>query len=274
MMIQGKTSLGIKIIMVPLVSTILYWQDLVLVGKEALQSDLATHILLMPLLLAYLLYRVRRTFTASVSEGGVNSTVKTIVELGGAMLCVLAFFIKVFGSYTFHPLEYHLASLPIFIAGMVLIIFNARTLRVLVFPIIFLVFLIPIPGEYAQLAGATLSIISSRGAYMLLRIFGLPVSLSNSYGSPVIFATTPTGVEIPFSINIACSGLHSLIGFALFAVFIAYITKGRLLAKIGIFSLGFPLLYILNMMRITLLIIIGYHFGLELATSAFHLLGG
>lgn len=33
------------------------------------------------------------------------------------------------GSYTFTPLEYHILTLPIFAAGLTLILFNPQTLR-------------------------------------------------------------------------------------------------------------------------------------------------
>lgn len=117
MEIKGKPSLGIKILAVLIPTTISYWQDLIIVGHEALSSDIATHILAMPFFLTYLLYRVRRMFTASASHQSSTPTQKIgISEMIGISLCFLAYFIKLFGSYTFHPLEYHLASIPLFVA--------------------------------------------------------------------------------------------------------------------------------------------------------------
>jgi len=98
--------------------------------------------------------------------------------------------------------------------------------------------------------------------------------LTYSYTSPIIFLNTPSGAEIPFTIDIACSGLYSLIGFTLFAVFIAYIARGPLQKKLVVLLLGLPLIYSLNILRIVLLIIIGYSFGPNLALNIFHLLGG
>jgi len=277
MEIQGKTTLGVKTLVAILAPSILYWQDLVLVANEALKSDLSTHILMVPFLMAYILYRIRGMLAASTSEQFNRPSIKTHIpweELVGALLCLLAYLIKWYGSYTFQPLEYHVASLPLFVAGIILIVFNTQTLRTLLFPIAFLAFLIPPPIELAQTAGAALSTFSSQAAYTLLKTIGLPVSLSNTYLSPVISLQTPSGAEIPFAIDIACSGLYSLIGFILFAIFTAYIARGPFQKKLIILSLGLPLVYVLNILRITMLVLIGYYFGPNLALSTFHLLGG
>ena len=274
---QGKTSLGIKILVALLAPSILYWQDLALVANETLKSDLSTHILMVPFLLAYILHRTRRVFAASTSEQFNRPTIKTrlpVKELIGTLLCLLAYLIKWYGSYTFQPLEYHIASLPLFIAGIILIVFNVQTLRTLLFPIAFLIFLIPPPIELAQSAGSALATFSSQAAYTLLKTIGLPVSLSNTYMSPVIYILTPSGTQIPFAIDIACSGLYSLIGFVIFAVFTAYIARGPLQKKLAILSIGLPLIYALNILRITLIVLIGHYSGPTLALNTFHLLGG
>jgi len=264
-----------KILVALAAPAILYWQDLVLIANEALNSDLSTHIIAVPFLLGYVLYRRRSIFATSTSNNSSRARKNLpIVEIAGTLLCLLAYLIKWFGSYTFQPLEYHVASLPLFAAGIILIIFNAQTLRTLLFPVAFLTFLIPPPLEIAQAAGAALAAFSAQASYTVVKSMGLPVSLLNQYGSPLIYLTTTSGDTVPFAVDIACSGLYSLIGFILFAVFTAYISRGSMAKKLAVFSLGTPLIYALNIFRITLLILIGYHYGPELALSTFHLMGG
>jgi len=79
---------------------------------------------------------------------------------------------------------------------------------------------------------------------------------------------------ISFAIDLACSGFYSLIGFTMFSVFTAYISKGSLPKKLLVFSLGIPLIYALNIFRIVMLILIGYFSGPEQALNVFHFLGG
>jgi len=274
--IQNKNAFLLKISPILLASTILYWQDITLIANEALNSDLATHILAIPFLLAYILYRIRRTIIAStsnISRLTRNSQIP-LEEISGVLLCLLAYIMKWFGSYTFQPLEYHLASLPIFAAGLILIVFNAQTLRNLLFPLAFLVFLIPPPLEMAQQAGATLAAFSSQAAYTILKTMGLQVSLSSVYGNPIIQFQTSSGTMAPFAIDVACSGLYSLVGFTLFAVFTAYIARSPPQKKLSILLLGFPLIYSLNILRITLIVLVGYFFGAGAALNLFHLMGG
>lgn len=273
---QSKIPLGAKILVTLLAPAALYWQDLSIVANEALRSELSTHILAIPFLLAYILYRLRGTFAANALEQpATNSNYHLeLREALGILICLLAYFIRWYGSYTFTPLEYHIASLPLFVAGVILIIFNLRTLRVLLFPTAFLALLTPPPFELAQRVGTALAGLSAQASFAVLKTIGMPVTLQPLYGSPVIQLTTSQGVTIPFAIDIACSGLHSFIGFIIFALFAVYISRGPLPKKIIVFTLGVPIIYAFNILRITLLVIIGYFFGSELALDTFHLLGG
>ena len=56
-------------------------------------------------------------------------------------------------------------------------------------------------------------------------------------------------------------------------MFIAYITRGKLLNKLAILILGIPLIFALNIIRITALLGIGYSFGEDLALTFFHTIG-
>lgn len=275
MEIEGINSLVLKIFIAFLVPAILYWQDLALIFTEALSNDISTHIMAVPILLGFILYRRRMMFSSATSFSHSNKrNIMPIEEVTGTLLCFLAYMLKWYGSYTFNPLEYHVASLPIFVAGIVLLVFNAHALRTLFFPIFFLLFLIPPPLELAYPVGSTLATISARTAFKILKALGLSVSLLTQYGSPVIQLTTRRGVIIPFAIDVACSGIYSLIGFILFAAFVAYISRGTVAKKIVVFALGTPIIYALNILRVTLLILIGYYVGAETALKAFHIMGG
>jgi exosortase/archaeosortase family protein len=63
-------------------------------------------------------------------------------------------------------------------------------------------------------------------------------------------------------------------GFLIFATFIAYITRDKTWKKAAIFLIGLPLIYALNIIRITTILLLGYHYGEQLALQVFHLIGG
>jgi len=260
-----------------------FFQDLVIIFTDAIQSETTSYILAVPFLLIYLIYRKRKMVEAVIPlESPKLFRRVQINEVVGAFLFLASFLLYWYGSYTFTPLEYHIFALPIFASACILILFNTQMLRQLLFPIAFLFLLVPPPSEIVYNLGALLSTISSELAYNLLRMkivgfpvsFGYPVSITGEYGNPVIFITQQDGTTISLAIDIACSGIYSQIGFLIFALFIAYIIRDKTWKKTAIFLLGFPLIYLLNVLRITTIGIIGYHYGEDLALYVFHLLGG
>jgi len=272
---KSNIALGIKIAAVASAVLAIYWQDLVAVLNEAIRSELASYVLAIPFLFVYIIYRKRKVLRAVSSLD--NESRKELISLNeaiGFLLFLLAFFLYWHGSSTFYPLEYHIISLTIFIAGCTVVIFNAKTLKTLAFPIAFLLFLTPPSLKIIYSAGATLSTFSSQAAYTVLKAIGLPISLANQYGTPVIILQKPESAPLTFAIDIACTGIYSLLGFAVFAVFVAYIARGAAWKKSAIFLIGFPLIYALNIIRILIIILVGNKYGMEAATQAFHLLGG
>lgn len=274
---RTNLSLILKILVLISSITIIYWQDFTILLNEAFNSDLATHILAIPFLVAYICFRIRHKFRALASDILVDTNPparKTLVNVIGILLCAFAYFLRWTGSYSFLPLEYHVASLPIFVSGLILLLFNFNVLRVLIFPIAFLLFMIPPPVELAQQVGGYLSYYSSHGAYNLLKAVNLPVRLSDLGGNPIIFVKIPSGEEYPFVVDIACSGIYSLIGFLIFALFLAYLVRGPLIKKTVVLLLGLPIIYLLNIIRITIIIIIGFTSGPYAALNLFHIFGG
>jgi len=272
---QETSIVAIKITVVILATVIVFSQDLAMIFNDALQSETTSYILAIPFLLIYLVYRKRKMIKAAipVHSSKIFRSVP-VDEIVGAFLLLASFLLYWYGSYTFTPLEYHIFALPIFASACILILFNIQTLKQLLFPIAFLFLLMPPPEEILYNLGALLSTVSSELSYNLLKIFGFPVALSAEYGSPVMFITQRDGTTISLAVDIACSGIYSLIGFLVFALFIAYIIRDKTWKKVLILLLGFPLIYILNVLRITIIGIIGYYYGEDLALNVFHLIGG
>jgi exosortase len=251
-----------------------YLQDLMILFANALQDEASMYILAIPVLFAYLLYRKRMMLRASVGfEREPTRVTRRLTTLSGVLLCATAVVLYWFGSYTFTPLEYHVLTLPVFVAGLVLVLFNFQTLRQLAFPVVFLFFLQPPPSQILYGLGATLSVVSAEASNGLVNLFGVPSRILGEYGNPTILVTRPGGVPLRFTVDLACSGIFSLIGFVIFAAFIAYISRDKTWKKITIMALGLPLILVLNIVRITIILGIGYAYGEQLALQVFHALG-
>jgi exosortase/archaeosortase family protein len=198
---------------------------------------------------------------------------KNFTVIVGILLCATAVLAYWFGSYTFTPIEYHMFTLPVLTSGLILILFNIQTLKQLAFPVAFLFFLMPPPTEILYSVGSTLSDLSAHASNAIVNIFGISSIISAQYGSPIITITRPDQTIMNFSIDVACSGVYSLIGFVIFAVFIAYINRGKLYGKLAILLLGVPLIIVLNIIRITTILFIGNSYGDQLALQVFHTVG-
>jgi exosortase len=268
--------LALKVTTVIVAVIALFHQDLSMIFNDALRNETTSHILIIPILFAYLVYRKRRMLRASIpfELGDRPSQTKHVATTSGLAVAAVAVILYWWGSYTFTPLEYHLLTLPLFTAGLVLTVFNPQTLRQLAFPIFFLIFLTPPPNQVLYGLGSTLSVIGSEAANAIVNVLGIPSTISSEYGNPTIIITRPDQTTLGFTVDIACSGIYSLIGFLVFAAFIAYIIRDRLWKKTTIFLLGLPLIYLFNITRITIILLLGYQYGEELALQIFHLLGG
>ena len=131
----------------------------------------------------------------------------------------------------------------------------------------------PPPSEILYGVGSTLANLSASASNSLANMFGLHSTLSMSNTGTIITLTRPNQTTLPFNVDVSCSGIYSIIGFVIFAVFIAYITAGRLRNKFAILTLGIPLILGLNIIRITTILAIGYNFGEDLALQIFHAVG-
>lgn len=254
---------------------LVFYQDLTILFTDALESETTSYILAIPPLLAYLVYRKRKMITAAIPrESSKLFGFAPLNDLLGATLLALSFLLYWYGSYTFTPLEYHMLTLPIFTSACILILFNTATMRQLLFPTAFLILLTPPPAEILYNLGAYLSTASSELATAFMKLFGFAISLTTEDGNPVIYLTQQTGEIMKFEVDIACSGIYSQIGFFLFALFLAYLVRDKPWKKATVLLIGFPLIYALNVLRIIIIMTIGYYQGVDLALDAFHLLGG
>lgn len=260
-----------------LIILVVYERDLRLLANEALNNQVLSHILLAPFFACILLYLKKDIVKASIAIEKYQETSKTkyIDELLGITLCLIAFLIYWYGSRTFYPLQYHILSLPLFIMGIALILFNLKTLYALIFPILFLLFLTPPPMELIYAAGGFIANLETQTAYTILKTLGTPVTLSSKYGPPTITVTS-LSTELPsaFTIDLPCSGIYTLIAFTMFSTFLITIINASNKSKILLFITGLIIFEFLNITRITTIVYIGYLFGEETAMTVFHLAAG
>ena len=132
MKIQTNNVIIIKSLLIIILPIILYYQDLAFLINEAINSEVFTHVLAIPFMITYILHRLRKVIYASTTwNSDLSITLGTIPikDIIGIILCAIAYAVKWYGSYTFLPVEYHILSLPLFISGLTIIIFNFQIIH-------------------------------------------------------------------------------------------------------------------------------------------------
>lgn len=242
-----------------------FFQDFKEVFILAFSTAESQYILLVPFVIAYFFYRSRKALLVSSQKSYLH-------DFLGVSLCLVALLIYILGSYTFYSLQLHLLSLPIFVAGLILLFFGPNTLRLLAFPVALLVFMSPFTLFFMDTWGGHLMSSDGTIAAFILEPF-MPIEIV--YNPAVIISTVTTlGEPIQFELGAACSGIYSLTAFLFTAVIFGYIASGSVTKKVLYGVIAVAAAYFLNVFRIIVTIALGRFFGLGVAVEFFHLVGG
>lgn len=179
-----------------------------------------------------------------------------------AVLAVLAYVVG--RSQTVWTLE--VAAQNLMVLALVLAFFGWQGAKVIWFPMFFLIFMIPWPGEWIDAATQPLKMAVSTVASSLLYVMGYPVGRTG-----VILTVGPYQLLVAD----ACSGLNSL--FTLEALGLLYMNLMRyqsLARNISLAILILPISFIANVVRVMILVLVTYHFGDEAGQGFVHSFAG
>jgi exosortase B len=153
-------------------------------------------------------------------------------------------------------------SQPLVLTGLILLLKGTNALKVAWFPIIYTVFMIPLPGIFVDMATGPLkgwiSSIVTDGLYLV----GYPISRTG---------VTITIGQYQMLVADACSGLHSMFSLAALGTLYMFILNrdsrlhnGLMLASI------LPIAFVSNLVRVIFLVLITYHLGDEAGQGFLH----
>lgn len=154
-------------------------------------------------------------------------------------------------------------SLLIVLSGLVLSFFGTKAMRSTLFPLCFLIFMIPPP--FLQEIGFSLQYTSVHSSAWFLRMLGLSVA---TVGPEIHIGDTA------FTIGLPCSGVNTLIALLALAAVYAYLLTGPVYKRAILFAIAFPLAILANILRIVSIILVANYHGVEVATGFFHDLSG
>ena len=157
------------------------------------------------------------------------------------------------------------SEIPV-IAGCVLLLAGWEVMRIVAFPICFLIFSAPAPGWMVDAATVPLKVLISDSVTQLLYSAGYPIAQN--------------GVEIligPYQLLVqdACSGMNSI--FALSAIGVFYVYAFRWHEKIRgliLMALIVPITIVANFLRVVALVLMAYYGGVDKIEGPLHDLTG
>jgi exosortase len=231
--------------------------DLVRNGRP---PDYYSHIPLIPVISAYVLFRRRK---------------KLFRGEPGSLLLGLAAIALGFGLFIFDWLhqpglighaELSAGGAILFVAGSFLALFGKSSFRRALFPFAFLVFVIPLPIAWMDRVVSALVVGSTGVTHLLFKAFGVPFVQEGS-----IFYRPAFGREVASE----CSGIRSSLALWITSVLAGQIFLTKPWKKIVLVMAVFPVTIFKNGVRIVTLYLLSYFVDMRIIEGGFlHKSGG
>ena len=177
-----------------------------------------------------------------------------MVPLGfGVLLYVL-------GARTLQP-RICLFGLPFVLLGVGLYLYGRRAARLVLFPLVCLFFMIPVPG--VDQATVRLQLFAAKAAQLICSLIGLKLAAVGT-------SLTASDGEFSFEIAEGCSGINSLMAITLMTAVFAHLTQDRLWKKLLLFAGSIPVAIVGNIARLVSIMVVAKVFGQRVAGGWFH----
>lgn len=203
---------------------------------------------------AYLVWERRKKLAATPIE----PTVVGLVLLVGSLATLAA---GILGAELFLSR----VSMIGVIGSVVLFTTGWRFLRVLMFPLAFLLLMIPIPAIVFNQISLPLQLLASKAAEYTLQMAHIPVLRE---GNVIVLANTSLEVAE------ACSGIRSLISLVTLAIVYGYFSDARVWARSVLTLAAVPVAVVSNAARVAGTGVAAHYYGPQAAEGFFHTFSG
>jgi exosortase len=225
---------------------LIYWPSLRWMVNSWISSDYYSHGFLVPLISGFFIWTRRKQLT---------DTEPSVFGYGVIFLALVLYVL----SFMWEIRELNALSLVFVIFGLVISMWGLKTFKTLVFPLVFLLFMIPF--SFIQDLAYSLQFLSVHWASAITKFLGLPIVTS---GTEIHLG------EITFTVGIVCSGINTLVALLALSAVYAFILKGSVPKRLGLFLLAFPIAIGANILRISSIILVAYWTNVEIASGWYH----
>jgi exosortase B len=157
---------------------------------------------------------------------------------------------------------FEVGALAPILAGALLAMRGWQGLRALWFPILFVAFLVPLPGIFVDALTGPLKQQVSQIAEQLLYAAGYPVGRTG---------VTLTVGQYQLLVADACSGLNSMFSLSALGLLYLYLLRHKSWLHNGVILVSIlPIAFAANIIRVLALVLVTYHFGDEAGQGFLH----
>lgn len=217
-------------------------------------SDDFSHGFLIIPLSAYILWQDRKTLSAQPVDGSWI----------GLLVVIFSLFMYLFGHFGAVSTLSSI-SMVTFIWGAVIYILGFKIFRLCIFPLLFLLFMIPVPSQiYAALTNPLQFIVTK-----------VTVAMASMMG--VIIYREGNVIHLPdmtFQVVQACSGLRSIMTMLTLGAIFGYFSLRSPLMRILLIAAGIPIAIAVNIFRVFSMVIAYNYFKLNLTEGTPHTILG
>lgn len=209
-----------------------------------------SHGYLIPFIAVFLLWQRKNELERTRFDGSWLGVALALVGIGLYVAGEL--------STIFTVIQY---AFLVVLAGLVLSLTGRSGFRIVLVPLLFLIFMIPLPNFLLFNLSAQLQLISSQIGVWIIRLFNISVFLE---GNVIDLGT------LRLQVVEACSGLRYLFPLMTLAFIAVYFYKGKFWKRAVIFLSSIPITILMNSFRIGIIGIMSEYWGRSMAEGFLH----
>ena len=175
------------------------------------------------------------------------------------------------GVYLFALLQraYFVAALAmiVLIAGLVWYLLGTAALRRLAFPLLFLLFMAPLP--FVEPLSVPLAQFTGVIAAGVVRLFGVPITV-NGMQVTLPNANASTGLSTSLVVGAQCSGLRSIVSLLTLVALVVFLVDGSGWRKALLALSSIPIAILGNVLRVASLLGVAHVWGADAGFKYYH----
>lgn len=232
----------------------LYYPVFTSLVHDWLNNDNYSHGFFIPVISGYMVYMLRKELQGIRLEP---------LNWGFMLICVSLIQLVVGKVGTEFFLQR--TSLIPLLLGLILFVFGTSYARKLLLPVLYLLFMIPLPAIIWNKIAFPLQLFSSTLTEHLIHLLGIPVLREGN-----LLNLAQTTLEVVD----ACSGLRSLTTMLAMSAALAWFANCSIALKLALFLAAAPIAILANIIRLSATAILASFFGAEVAQGFLHEFSG